>query len=328
LITVATIFFLVSGLALVGFQKWRVEHDVTACSNNLKELGAAVHKCVDITKRVPPAWNPDTIFSDQTKNQGLTAGTDIIGTWHFIILPFIDQQRLYDCAITGAGQSDYRAAGIAATILPQYLCPADRSNNDNITSYGFASTSYVANLWVFDPRGTGNIIQAMPDGSSNTIMVAEAFMRCPFADGISPRELAWANHPDRHYRPAKGWGGPSSAPVFGWVDFTKGNTFLPTAGMGRSSADTLGRFPNYSDPYFATAGDDPTPPGAVGFQIAPTSFDQPCNPNITQGGHRASVQVGLGDGSVRAVSSSVTTRTWVIACCPNDGRALASDICE
>ena len=34
---------------------------------------------------------------------------------------------------------------------------------------------------------------------------------------------------------------------------------------------------------------------------------------------------GLGDGSVRTVSSGVTKATWVAACTPDDGTVLGSD---
>jgi hypothetical protein len=37
------------------------------------------------------------------------------------------------------------------------------------------------------------------------------------------------------------------------------------------------------------------------------------------------MQVGLGDGSVRTVTSGVSTDTWYYACNPADGQLLGSD---
>jgi len=39
----------------------------------------------------------------------------------------------------------------------------------------------------------------------------------------------------------------------------------------------------------------------------------------------ASIQVGLGDGSVRSVTPAVSGTTWYYACTPNDGQVLASN---
>src|SRR5438270_900363 len=78
---------------------------------------------------------------------------------------------------------------------------------NNLNSKGFASTNYAANVWVFDPRGTGNLIQAMPDGTSNTIMFTERYQECK---GYQP---AWANHP------VLADGGVNNTPVFGWKEF-------------------------------------------------------------------------------------------------------------
>jgi hypothetical protein len=37
------------------------------------------------------------------------------------------------------------------------------------------------------------------------------------------------------------------------------------------------------------------------------------------------IQVGLGDGSVRTVSTSISVTTWANAVSPNDGNVLGSD---
>ena len=41
--------------------------------------------------------------------------------------------------------------------------------------------------------------------------------------------------------------------------------------------------------------------------------------------NEAGCQVGMGDGSVRLVSQSVSYYTWYLACIPNDGQVLGSD---
>jgi hypothetical protein len=300
----------------IGVQKVRESAARATCTNNLKMIGIAVHAYVDVHKRVPPAWNPDSIFGDQT-NQGLSAGPDVIGTAHFLLLPFMEQQQLYKNSKNDANKFDFRTGKMAATILSCFLCPADSSNGDNLTSYGYGSCNYLANLWVFDPRGTGNIIQAMPDGSSYTIMFTEAFKTCPYPSGEAQREIAWANHPQF------GAGPPSDAPVFGWENFTRGNTFLASAGIITKGPHIAGQLPNYCVPYFDLSKGDKAPAGCIGYQIAHNIANLPCDPRIVQSAHKDAIQVGLGDGSVRGVAKEVSVTTWVMACVPNDGMPLA-----
>jgi hypothetical protein len=59
------------------------------------------------------------------------------------------------------------------------------------------------------------------------------------------------------------------------------------------------------------------------FQIQPTQGN--CNYQLPQGGHTATIQAGLGDGSVRNVSQGMSQYTWWMALIPNDGNPLPSD---
>ena len=42
----------------------------------------------------------------------------------------------------------------------------------------YAPTSYAANCWVMDSSGPMTLSNAMPDGTSNTVMIAERYMAC------------------------------------------------------------------------------------------------------------------------------------------------------
>ncbi|HEY1860360.1 MAG TPA: DUF1559 domain-containing protein [Gemmataceae bacterium] len=59
------------------------------------------------------------------------------------------------------------------------------------------------------------------------------------------------------------------------------------------------------------------------FQLQPSQVQ--CNPALTQAIHPGAIQVGMGDGSVRLVTSSISPQTWYYACCPNDGMVLGPD---
>jgi hypothetical protein len=59
------------------------------------------------------------------------------------------------------------------------------------------------------------------------------------------------------------------------------------------------------------------------FQVQPTPAQ--CNPVLPQTPHTSGMIVGLMDGSVRNVSSSISNTTWWWACTPRGGEVLPSD---
>jgi hypothetical protein len=78
----------------------------------------------------------------------------------------------------------------------------------------------------------------------------------------------------------------------------------------------------------------PGPPGGDGtvpafYTLAPpqpkVSWNNGCNPCMLQAPWAGGIQVGLADGSVRLVNSSVSAATWANAVQPADGNTLGSD---
>ena len=61
------------------------------------------------------------------------------------------------------------------------------------------------------------------------------------------------------------------------------------------------------------------------FQVRPLPYFGACDPSRGQSSHIGGMNVGLGDGSVRFVSSSISLNTWGFACDPRDGNPLPSD---
>jgi hypothetical protein len=184
--------------------------------------------------------------------------------------------------------------GVGDTLIKTYLCPSDNTLNPSIQRDGYASCSYAGNLLVFDPRGPGTLVSSMSDGTSNTVIFAERYKKCaPSYGGVTMP--GWGVHPAfvRH-----GW----DTPGFGWHD----------AGL-------------LYDPNFSTA-DNPrgTPNGKiVPFEVAPSPATVAWA--ATQTAHTGTMQICLGDASVRGVSAGVSNTTWVRACTPNDGVPLGSD---
>src|SRR5208282_5737314 len=102
------------------------------------------------------------------------------------LLPYLEDNDLYE-QMHAAANLNSNADGFAAydalttTQVPLFLCPSDGSNATyTITEGGtsYASGSYAGNVMVFNPVVMAPLDKAMPDGMSNTIMVAERILYC------------------------------------------------------------------------------------------------------------------------------------------------------
>jgi hypothetical protein len=208
----------------------------------------------------------------------------------------VEQGPLYDRA--QAVGFDVQFGGVGNVIVKPYLCPSDPSLSNNIQRYGYASTNYAGNMLIFTPKGPGNIVSSMPDGSSNTIMFAERYKLCALYIGSTSQgstSPGWAVHP-ANYNVGHAW----DTPAFGSHEYYN---------------NTTGFDPNYT-------GHSPGNP-LIGFQNSPAP--QACDYTVTQGAHTGGMVVGLGDGSVRTVNTGISLVTWQRACYPNDGLTLGSD---
>jgi prepilin-type N-terminal cleavage/methylation domain-containing protein len=293
LLVVIAIIAILIGLLLPAVQKVREAAARMQCSNNLKQIGLAVHDFASTYQgSVPPAWSPDSGGGTYGSNNSQPMGANNYGTIHYFLLPFIEQDNLYKLGYNGV---NYNASinGVPSTIVKTFICPSDSSLSSNIQRYNYASTNYAANIMVFNPKGPGTITSSMQDGTSNTVIFAERYKVCaPSWGGYTGP--AWAMHPAFV---GHGW----DSPVIGWRD---GGAGLPQVGY---------------DPSFTGGAWH----GGYAFQVAPTP--SACDWFVAQGGHTGTMQAGLGDGSVRGVSASVSLQTWINAGNPSDGNVLGSD---
>jgi len=313
LLVVIAIIAILIGLLLPAVQKVREAAARMQSSNNLKQITLAAHSCHDQHDRLPPVCG---VFPGNALNAANLSPPAQEGSCLYFLLPFVEQDNLYRSMFVSTNRPGGAVPRFLGTPAPKvYRSPSDPTLPASSTiqigspAYDCAVVSYAPNIQAFYARtGTANFTRSFSDGLSNSVLFAERYAVCPDTTGRN----AWLGRDFGKTRVPQG--GSWSAAIDPFYDGTLG---LWNGGNGTQN------------PYFGWYRAAGEPPGTFIEdttlnlpQIAPRPAD--CNPFTTQTPHRAML-VGLGDGSVRSVSGSVSVATWRSALLPNDGRVLGSD---
>jgi prepilin-type N-terminal cleavage/methylation domain-containing protein/prepilin-type processing-associated H-X9-DG protein len=179
LLVVIAIIAILIGLLIPAVQKVRQAAAKTSCSNNLKQIGLAMHMYQDSNNTLPAGWLTTNSLSPSPG-----------WSWSLLILPNIEQGNLYaainpDVTVTLAPNKSGAQNTALQTVVKTYQCPGDNGNalNPNFTDVvggGCSKSNYVINKCLLGPTQNGPpalmTVQAIRDGSSNTIMVGEREM--------------------------------------------------------------------------------------------------------------------------------------------------------
>jgi prepilin-type N-terminal cleavage/methylation domain-containing protein len=314
LLVVIAIIAVLIGLLLPAVQKVREAANRTTCANQVKQLALACHHFHDTNRLLPPAqglWPATATLV----NGALPPGAKI-GTAHYFLLPYLEQQNLLLSDANGQSDSWY----YRSTPLPLLQCPSDftcdsgtvltRSTYNN----GYATTSYAVN-WGPTQWGNKSLLTGMPDGTSNTVLFAERYQDCVWnpnnAGGSSETISGWAMYSLR-----------TDDLVLEF--YTDSPVFNPPTGSGRTPGGVPWAQRNYNSPASDLSVLTVYPP----LPTAPLQ-DRPafksCDFRIMQTPHAGALMVALGDGSIRPVAHTISWATWTHACDPRDGNPLGAD---
>jgi prepilin-type N-terminal cleavage/methylation domain-containing protein/prepilin-type processing-associated H-X9-DG protein len=194
LLIVIAIIGVLMALLVPAVQQARGMVERTSCSSNLRQIGMALTQFHDLFKVLPSngGWDgKQTILSsngipftpstfDYTTNRLYPCGVgdprlkpkDQTGSWAYSILPYIEQQGMWQERQWWLG-------------VPLYSCPARRPPDPTPTvaqdqwgkyeagGYAWGRTDYGVSLEAFDNRPTCWKLARFTDGLSSTIFVGE-----------------------------------------------------------------------------------------------------------------------------------------------------------
>jgi prepilin-type N-terminal cleavage/methylation domain-containing protein len=188
LVVIAIIGILVA-LLLPAIQAARESARRTQCLSNIKQIGVALHNYHSAEKSFPPGmrWEKPSFAAGSTKFER---------NWIIDLLPYLEQQAIYDAFDFSKLISDDINRSARATPIPSLLCPSDvgadqpfmgatlRRFNDVDDwargNYACNGDNISANKTTEDPQQIGVLrknvhtkISQILDGTSHTILAAE-----------------------------------------------------------------------------------------------------------------------------------------------------------
>lgn len=208
LLVVIAIIGVLVGLLLPAVQAARESARRSRCSNNLKQVGLALHGYHDVNQELPPLCRMGAV--DPSPGQPSYGGP--AWGWNALALPFMEETSLFDRlkistnTLQETGNDTSIRSGLS-TSLPTLLCPTDvapQTTSGWSVGAAFGRSSYPAvngtGINVSPTGGAGAFHAAWPsatasraprkfrdflDGLSKTFLVGERSVKHPYDPNVS-----------------------------------------------------------------------------------------------------------------------------------------------
>ncbi len=293
LLVVIAIIAVLIGMLLPAIQKVREAANRMKCAGNLKQLGLAMHNYHDSFGKLPP----------QTANN---ANNCCYGTWQMAILPFVEQNGLWQAYKNYGGvkpsiptYEQHENLLITSVRLSLFTCPSDlpnaaKSGKYNDITYNITQHNYLINV--------GNIDYAQGhDGALPDQPAGLRFLGAPFSRSAQ-------------FRIADIVDGLSNTLMASEVNQGQDQDFRGLTWWAEGSGFTVYRTPN--SPGYDYISNGSGAPGCVPTSQNPLNADCKsfATPNwnvfAARSRHPGGVNVVLCDGSTRFVTSSIDWTVW------------------
>jgi len=339
LLVVIAIIGILIALLLPAIQSAREAARRSQCSNNLKQIGIALHNFHDAYKKFPTggegtnfkASPPETTFDMKDLHSVFT-----------YILPFVEQKDIYDQINLGKTYRDTTAgiehASAFRRELAVYTCPSNPFLEYKDPA-GYGRLDYYATVYTDIDPSTGHrnlatrvngalavpatSVAAIADGTSNTIMIIEDVGRCAPGSGVQFASYSKYHDPTLDLQGQLAAddqavtdngnphsGRPPYRAVWRWADQDAAGSGV----SGPSDACWDGRvINNNKSPYGGKAPDCTWDKNNIGLNDEPFSF------------HPGGCHALFSDGSVRFLSEQIKPQVMRLLVSRAEGKPLPED---
>ncbi|SIN81498.1 prepilin-type N-terminal cleavage/methylation domain-containing protein/prepilin-type processing-associated H-X9-DG domain-containing protein [Singulisphaera sp. GP187] len=343
LLVVIAIIAVLIALLLPAVQAAREAARRSQCTNNLKQIGLAMHNYESTQSGLP--WNQacGRVYPTATG-----AGSPVNGFGALaLMLPYMEQMAVsnslnFSFGLAFGGDSNtappldpIQFTAIKSTIA-SLICPSDgkglgRNNYmaSNGTNYDWHSRASGAGVFGRPDDDNGNAagtgfqgrLSGITDGTSNTIAFAERSRGDGDKNMKSPSDI---------YTPVSITGFPNYVLQLPGDQAYLTGTAIPTCTSSANSAPTSSW--NYGGYFWASGNYNQS---TFNFVLTPNSKTPDCSPWAGYAGgygfmtprsyHSGGVQVCLADGSVRFIKDSIAPVTWYALGTRGGGEVISSD---
>jgi prepilin-type N-terminal cleavage/methylation domain-containing protein/prepilin-type processing-associated H-X9-DG protein len=337
LLVVIAIIAVLIALLLPAVQAAREAARRSQCTNNLKQLGLAVHNYLSANSVIVPSCSGPQISGTYSYQSGWSF------SWAICITPQMEQQTLFNAFNFSAGVGLADNSTVGYTQISGLLCPSDGVTSP--PSSPWATTSYVGNYggpgivvrWsgTMIPAHAWNSVSLGPvnsasitDGTTSTALFSERLIGLP---NSNLPQITLGAVPNKKLR---GFYESGQSPAVNQYQYPPAQTFLKQcqALPGNKTAAnsvclgyvwTYGYYVHINNGYnhFGTPNTFSCHNGSESTQTW-NAVDGIATPTSN---HPGGVNIAFTDGSVRFIKDSVNLMTWWALGTRDGGETISSD---